>query len=134
MNTAPPPSVRQRVLHGGAVISLIALIILCIAWETVLAPVREGVFWPALKALPLLLPLRGLLRRNLYTMQWSSMMILLYFMEGIVRGWSDGGLSALLGWTEVALVVLCFICLVSYLYPYKKAARAKAHDLSTAQK
>ncbi|WP_293778046.1 DUF2069 domain-containing protein [uncultured Oxalicibacterium sp.] len=134
MNAAHPPSVRQRVLHGGAIVSLIALIILCIAWETVLAPVREGVVWPALKALPLLLPLRGLLRRNLYTMQWSSMMILLYFMEGIVRGWSDTGLSALLGWAEVALVVLCFICLISYLSPYKKAARAKARSLSAEQK
>jgi len=117
---------RQRLLHGGAVISLLALIVLCIAWETILAPVRPGVFWPALKVLPLLLPLRGLLRTNLYTMQWSSMLILLYFMEGIVRGWSDDGLSALLGWMEVGLVLIFFICVVSFLYPYKKAARAKA--------
>ncbi|GGI16066.1 DUF2069 domain-containing protein [Oxalicibacterium faecigallinarum] len=124
---------RQQLLHGGAVCSLVALILLCIAWETILAPVRPGVFWPALKVLPLLLPLRGVLRTDLYTMQWSSMLILLYFMEGIVRGWSDSGLSALLGWMEVGLVLIFFTCVVSFLYPYKKAARAKMRAASISK-
>ncbi len=115
---------RQSILHRGAVAALIALIILCVAWETLLAPVRPGSFWLALKAVPLLIPLRGIVKRDLYTMQWSSMLILLYLAEGIVRGWSDGGLSSLLGWIEVALVVLFFICTICYLRPYKKAAKA----------
>ncbi len=119
------PTQRQAILHGGAVASLIALIVLCIAWETLLAPVRPGSFLLALKAVPLLIPLRGILKRDLYTMQWSSMLILLYLTEGIVRGWSDAGLSSVLGWIEVALVALFFTCVVTYLRPYKKAAKAR---------
>jgi uncharacterized membrane protein len=38
-----------------------------------------------------------------YTLQWASMLVLLYFAEGIVRGMSDGGLSARLGWLEALL-------------------------------
>lgn len=115
---------EQKILHIGAVGSLIALIILCIAWEMVLAPIRPNGSWLVLKVIPLLIPLHGVWKRNLYTMQWSSMLILLYFAEGIVRGMSDTGLSAILGWIEVGLVLVFFTCAIMYLRPYKKAAKA----------
>ncbi len=114
----------QKIIHRGAVISLISLIVLCIAWEMVLAPIRPHGSWLVLKVIPLLIPLRGILKRDLYTMQWSSMLILLYFAEGLVRGMTDTGLSAILGWIEVALVLAFFICVIAYLRPYKKAAKA----------
>lgn len=120
------PSQRLSIFHIGASASLLGLIVLCIAWEAVLAPVRPGSAWLALKALPLLLPLRGVLKRDLYTMQWSSMLILLYLAEGIVRGMSDSGISAILGWVETVLVLIFFMCTVSYLRPFKKAARARS--------
>ena len=115
---------HQKIFHVGAVTSLIALILLCIAWEMLLAPLRPGGSWLVLKVIPLLLPLRGILKRDLYTMQWSSMLILLYFGEGLVRGASDPGSSAMLGWIEVALTLVFFACLLCYLRPYKKAAKA----------
>lgn len=117
---------HQKFFHVGAVASLIALILLCIAWEMLLAPLRPGGSWLVLKVVPLLLPLRGILKRDLYTMQWSSMLILLYFGEGLVRGASDPGPSAMLGWIEVALTLVFFTCLLCYLRPYKKAAKASA--------
>jgi hypothetical protein len=55
----------------------------------VVAPLHPGGSLLALKALPLLLPLRGVIKRDLYTLQWSSMVILIYFTEGVVRAWSD---------------------------------------------
>lgn len=110
----------QKLIHLGAVCSLIALIVLCIVWEWLLAPVLM------LKVIPLLFPLPGILKRNLYTMQWSSMLILLYLAEGVVRGMSDSGWSATLGWIEVALVLSFFTCVIVYLRPYKKAAKALA--------
>ena len=121
-------SPTQRSFYIGAVASLIALIVMCIAWETVLAPLRPNGSWLVLKVIPLLLPLRGILKRDIYTLQWSSMLILLYFAEGIVRATSDRGLSATLGWVEVALVVVFFTCIVSYLYPYKRAAKKIAQQ------
>ncbi|HEV7930043.1 MAG TPA: DUF2069 domain-containing protein, partial [Nitrosospira sp.] len=62
----------QKVCYIGAAVSLVALIVLCVTWELVLAPLRPGGSWMVLKVLPLLLPLRGILKRNIYTMQWSS--------------------------------------------------------------
>jgi uncharacterized membrane protein len=82
----------QKSCYFGAAASLVALIVLCVAWELALAPLRPGGSWMVLKVVPLLLPLRGVLKRNIYTMQWSSMLILLYFAEGIVRATSDQGL------------------------------------------
>jgi uncharacterized membrane protein len=110
-------------LHRVACASLVMLIALCVAWELWLAPVRPGGSWLVLKVLPLLLPLRGLLRRDNYTMQWSILMIWLYFIEGSVRAASDHGLSQLLAGAEVALVVVYFGCVAMYLRPLKQQAR-----------
>ena len=82
-----------------------------------------------LKVLPLLIPLRGILKRDLYTLQWSSMLILLYLCEGLVRATSDVGLSATLGWIETVLVIVFFGATMLYLYPYKKAAKALARQV-----
>lgn len=121
--------IPPRLLHLSAVASLLALIILGLAWELWLAPLRPGGSWLALKVVPLLIPLRGVLQRKLYTLQWTSMLILLYFIEGSVRAATDRGLSAALGWVEVALVVVYFLSVIAYLRPYKQAARArKAHE------
>lgn len=113
----------QRLLHLIAVISLLSLIVLCTAWELVLAPLRPGGSWMAIKALPLLLPLMGVLRRNIYTLQWASMLVLIYFTEGVVRAWSESGTSALLASLEIALSSAFFFCAIFFLSPYKKAAK-----------
>ena len=116
--------VPRRGFALGAALSLIALIALAIVWEGWLAPLRPGGSALVLKAVPLLLPLFGVLKRRVYTFQWASMLILLYFAEGIVRGMTDGGLSARLGWSEAALAVTFFICALGYVAPFKRAARA----------
>jgi uncharacterized membrane protein len=53
-----------RIAAAGA---LAALIVLCLAWELWLAPLRPGGSLAALKALPLALPLGGILRGKRYT-------------------------------------------------------------------
>ena len=42
-----------------------------------------------LKAVPLGIPLFGILIGHRYTYQWSSMFVLLYFMEGVMRAWGE---------------------------------------------
>ena len=101
-------------LRLGATASLIALILLCLAWESVLAPLRPGGSLLVLKATPLLLPLFGILRGKRYTYQWSSMFILLYFTEAVVRAWSDVGLSAKLALLELLLSLVFFVCAIFY--------------------
>lgn len=101
-------------LRLGAISSLIALILLSLAWETVLAPLKPGGSMLMLKAVLLLLPLFGILRGKRYTYQWASMFILLYFTEGIVRAWSDVGISAQLALIEIVLSVVFFGCTIFY--------------------
>ncbi|MDS4014925.1 MAG: DUF2069 domain-containing protein [Candidatus Accumulibacter sp.] len=94
--------------------SLIALIFLCLAWELRLAPVQAGGSWLALKCLPLLAPLFGILHGRRYTYQWASMMILLYFTEGIVRATTETGTGQSLAIAETALAITFFIAAVAY--------------------
>jgi uncharacterized membrane protein len=98
-----------------AVSSLIALIFLGIAWELWLAPLKPGGSWLMLKVLPLLAPLFGVLRGKRYTFQWSTLLIWLYFTEGVVRAYSDTGASVPLALAEVALSLAYFASAVAFL-------------------
>lgn len=101
-------------LRIGASVSLVALIFLCLAWESVLAPLKPQGSLLILKALPLLLPLFGILKGRRYTYQWAGMLILLYFTEGAVRAWSDTGVSSQLAMLEVVLSLIFFLCAIFY--------------------
>ena len=80
---------RARQSRWLAVALLLALIAFGLAWELVLAPVRPGGSWLALKVLPLCLPLAGLLKSRMYTYRWLSLLVWVYFAEGVVRATSD---------------------------------------------
>lgn len=114
---------ERRLAALGAFVTLAALTLLCIAWEWRLAPLRPGGSALVLKALPLAAALPGVLRRRLYTLQWASMLVLLYFAEGIVRGMTDPAHANLLGWVEVELALGFFGCALAYVAPFKRAAR-----------
>ena len=101
-------------LRLGASLSLIALILLSLAWEGILAPIKPEGSKLILKAIPLLLPLFGILNGRRYTYQWASMFILIYFTEGTVRAWTDQGISAKLALTEVLLTLIFFTCTIFY--------------------
>lgn len=119
-----------RVFHIGSIISLLFLICWLVAWEMWVAPLKPGGSLLALKALPLLIPLRGVIKRDIYTLQWSSMVILLYFTEGVVRAWSDTlEISRLMAWGEIFLVFVYFACALLYLRPYKREAKRIAKEL-----
>ena len=108
--TAPAlPSASVAATRWLAVGSLLGLIVLGFAWEMWLAPLRPGGSWLALKVLPLAIPLAGLLKNRMYTYRWVSLMVWLYFTEGVVRAWSDASPAgrALAG-AEVMLCLLLF--------------------------
>jgi len=94
--------------------SLVALIALCLAWELWLAPLRPGGSLMALKALPLALPLPGIFSGRRYSYQWSGMLILAYFTEGVTRAFAERGLSQLLAGTEIALSLAFFAAALAY--------------------
>jgi uncharacterized membrane protein len=106
----------------AATLLLGALILLCLAWELWLAPLRPGGSWLALKVLPLLWILPGIARGNSYTYRVSTMLILAYFMEGVVRGWSDAGTSTRIALLEIVLALAYFGSAIAHLRSARRAA------------
>lgn len=111
-------------LAGSA--SLIALIVLAAAWELVLAPLRPGGSWLALKALPLLLPLRGVLRGEVYTYRWAMMLVLAYFAEGCVRAYAESAPVAALAAIEIVLASAFFVSAIAYVRVERRGRRSGA--------
>jgi len=114
---------NARNFNHATAISLIALLFLCLAWELWWAPLRPGGSWLALKALPLLAPLFGVLRGRRYTHQWVPLLALAYLTEGVVRAMTDQGLSTWLALAEAALSLVLFGSAVLYARATAKVSR-----------
>jgi uncharacterized membrane protein len=140
MSTPLPPSPLPssaravRWTRALAVGSLLGLIVLGLAWELWLAPLRPGGSWLVLKVLPLTIPLAGLLKNRMYTYRWVSLLVWLYFTEGVVRAWSDKGLSAGLAAVEVLLCVLLFVACAVHVRMRLKAAGKEAVAADAARR
>ncbi len=135
---APAPSlagqasVEVQWTRAVAVGSLLGLIALCLAWELWLAPLRPGGSWLALKALPLCIPLAGLLKHRMYTYRWLSLMVWLYFTEGVVRAWSDKPPGQWLAMAEVALCLVLFAACAAHVRLRLAQAKATQAGVPTA--
>jgi uncharacterized membrane protein len=120
---------RLRRLNVGLVVGLI---VLGLAWELWLAPLKGGTGALAIKVLPLTLAIAGLLKHRLYTTRWLSMLVLLYFTEGVVRATTEQGVSRGLAVAELAMSVTLFASCALYvklrlkvLPPKAKGAKAR---------
>ena len=113
-SSQPPPSSvawTRRVAVG----SLLGLIALGLAWELWLAPLRPGGSWLVLKVLPLCIPLAGLLKHRMYTYRWLSLLVWVYFTEGVVRAWSDAPPGNWLAEMEIALCLALFAACAAHV-------------------
>jgi uncharacterized membrane protein len=106
---------RERHAAIAAATCLVTLILLGLAWELFLAPIRAGGSWLVLKVLPLLAALPGVLRGRRYTVQWSTLLIWLYAAEGATRAYTDAGLGAALALAEFLLAIAYFFACVAWL-------------------
>ncbi|RYF24433.1 MAG: DUF2069 domain-containing protein, partial [Comamonadaceae bacterium] len=127
----PTPAADVAATRWLAVGSLLGLIVLSLAWELWLSPLRPGGSWLALKALPLALPLAGLLKRRMYTYRWVSLVVWLYFTEGVVRAWSDPAPGNWLAMIEVALCLGLFTACALHVRLRQRHARV-AHAAQAA--
>jgi len=91
MNTAQPPAKKpitvkfQRI----ALIGYIGLLILMPLWMYFVPP-QEGplnVMSLFVPIIPLLLPLRGIIKDNTYTYAWANFVVMLYFIHGLTMLW-----------------------------------------------
>ena len=123
MNTEDKTVAATRRL---AVTCLLGLIALGLAWELWLAPIKPGGSLLALKVLPLCIPLAGVLKNRMYTYRWVSLVVWLYFTEGVVRAWSDKAPSAWFALVEVVLCVGLFAACALHVRLRQKNAKAAA--------
>jgi len=118
--STPPTSVAWT--RAVALGSVLALIVLGLAWELWLAPTGQRTL--ALKVLPLFVPLVGLWRNRMYTYRWVSLMVWLYFTEGVVRASSDRGAGVPLAIVEVLLCLLLFAACAAHVRWRLRSAKA----------
>ena len=124
MKPANPISPTVAWTRTVAVGSVLALIALGLAWELWLAPTGRGTL--ALKVLPLALALAGFLRYRMFTYRWVSLLVWLYFTEGVVRATTEHGVGRLLATLEVLLCLLLFAACAVHVRARFRDARAGA--------
>lgn len=120
-------------IRGLAVATTLALIVLGLGWELVWAPVRPGGSTLALKVLPLCIPLAGLLKNRMYTYRWLSLVIWLYFTEGVVRAFSDKAPGNYLAGLEVLLCLVLFLACVLHVRLRQRYAKEGAVPAGTLE-
>lgn len=116
-----------------AVLTTIGLILLGLGWELIWAPVRPGGSTLVLKVLPLCIPLAGLLRNRMYTYRWLSMLVWIYFTEGVVRAYSDKAPGNYLALAEVALSSVLFVACVLHVRLRQRYAKDATPANTTAE-
>lgn len=107
-DAARPAAPQLQAIRALAVASLLALIALLVAWDLWFAHTPSSAAWILVKVAPLCLAVTGLLKHRMYTYRWLALLVWLYFMEGVVRAWSDPGVSRWLAGVEILLCLLLF--------------------------
>lgn len=118
---------NARLVHRLAATSYLALITLLLANVLWLAPPPPQLISVMVLILvgPLLVALRGVVHGRRYTIAWSSMLILLYFMHGVMVA-AGGGRGAVLGGVEIALALAYFVLAIRYVRLSNPARQADA--------
>jgi len=114
-----------------ALVSYVALLTLSVLWEGWLAPAPRAPagLWLTLKALPLLIPLFGVLHGRPKAHIGAELLVLLYFMEGLIIAYLHRHDALTAGgplpyaWLEIVLS-LVFIASSAYYVRGHNAQRA----------
>lgn len=115
------PSTRPiaQFSHYPAAFFWVALIVLTLVWDWLYAPLQTGRWLLLIKLLPLFLPLRGIVSGKIYTYQYCSMLILLYFTEGVMRLFDLAVMSRWFAAVEIFCALVFFVFCLRYLKQFK---------------
>jgi uncharacterized membrane protein len=118
---ARPPSWPYRLTFAA----VFALTLWLVLWEALLAPLRPGSAWLALKALPLAFLLAGVARGTRRARQWLALLLPFYFAEGLVRALTEHGRHAVCAALAALLAALAFSALLRSFREEKVAGGAR---------
>lgn len=130
MNSVPVTTTMQRALNVART-SWIGLLILCVAWEAWLAPLRPGGSWLVLKAVPLLVLAGRVWHADARVLQWAVLLVLFYVAEGTMRV-LDPPPFRVYAALEIILAGAFYAAAIVYLRPFKQAQRARKTKDTTA--
>jgi uncharacterized membrane protein len=108
-----------------AVAATLALLLLELLWELVLAPLGGHPSWLALKALPLAVLLPGTARGALRSRQWLALLLPFYAAEALTRASVEPGRHALVAGVACATATVAFVALLAWFR--RSAARGEPH-------
>jgi uncharacterized membrane protein len=89
-----------------------ALVLIELLWEVVLAPVRPGGSWLALKAVPLALLWPGIARGRTSSRRIASLLLPFYIAEAFVRATTEPGRHAVVASCAATLGAAAFVALM----------------------
>lgn len=112
-----------------AVAATLALLLLELLWELVLAPLGGHPSWLALKALPLAILLPGAARGARRPRQWLALLLPFYAAEALVRAFSEHGRHALVAGAAAIVAGVAFVALLAW---FRRTARSDAAARSEA--
>ena len=118
---APDEARRARL----AIAATLALALLELLWETVLAPLRGHPSSLALKALPLAVLLPGTMRGRKRPRQWLALLLPFYFAEALARAAGEHGRQALVAATACVVAAIAFVALLGWF----RAERLREREL-----
>jgi uncharacterized membrane protein len=97
-----------------AVAATLALLLLTLLWELVLAPLGGRASWLALKALPLAILLPGLARGARRPRQWLALLLPFYAAEALIRALTEHGRQALVAGGAFVVATVAFVALLAW--------------------
>lgn len=112
----PSPPLAARV----TVAAFVALTLLEVLWELLLAPVPGG-RWLALKALPLAVLLPGVARGARRPRQWAALLVPFYLAEALVRALTGSGRQAVVAALATIIACVLFVALLAWFRGERRA-------------
>jgi uncharacterized membrane protein len=106
----------------ASIAGTLALLLLELLWELVLAPLAGHPSWIALKALPLAVLLPGVARGATRQRQWLALLLPFYAAEAFARAYGEHGRHALVAGMACVIAVATFGALLAWLRGDRRAA------------
>ncbi|PSU32192.1 DUF2069 domain-containing protein [Photobacterium lutimaris] len=126
---------KTRLLRYFAVSANLGLLAWVILWQASLSPHPHinPMAMAAVWALPLLLPLKGILAGKPYTHAWANFILMFYFLHALTILWVDDG-ERWLALVELALTTSAFIANILFARHRGRELGLKLKKLSQVEK
>jgi uncharacterized membrane protein len=116
---------RSSLCPRVTIAATLALALLEVLWESILAPLAGHPSWLALKALPLALLLPGTMRGARRPRQWLALLLPFYVAEALARAIAERERHAFVAATACIVATIAFVALLGWFRDERCRAASK---------